>query len=59
MATNPAYNNTPVENASLSETAIYLLTLGDRVSGTAPRAFVEYLFGKAQPHIPAQVLQET
>ncbi|KAH8658192.1 Chloroperoxidase [Xylariales sp. PMI_506] len=45
QATNPAFNLSSFgEFTSLSETAAYIIVLGDKASGTVPRAWVEYLF---------------
>jgi len=47
-ATNPTFGFTQLgEEFSLGESAAYILVLGDRVSGTVPRSWVEYLFGKS------------
>lgn len=45
MTTNPTYNNTPVAQFSLAETAAYILALGNKTSGDVSKPFVEYLFG--------------
>ncbi|SPQ24500.1 692923f1-c2ab-4731-831b-ffa9d9263d66 [Thermothielavioides terrestris] len=44
-ATNPTFVLSQIGEAfSFGETAAYILALGDRVSGTVPRQWVEYLF---------------
>ncbi|ETS83096.1 hypothetical protein PFICI_04972 [Pestalotiopsis fici W106-1] len=43
-ATNPTYNETAVNRASALETAAYILSFGDKVTGSVPKAFVEYFF---------------
>ena len=45
-ATNPTFGFTSLgREFSFGESAAYILVLGDRVSGTVPRCWVEYLFG--------------
>ncbi|PMD12698.1 Cloroperoxidase [Hyaloscypha hepaticicola] len=44
-ATNPTFGFTETgQEFSFGESAAYILILGDRVSGTVPRSWVEYLF---------------
>ncbi|KAF4624909.1 heme-thiolate peroxidase [Cudoniella acicularis] len=44
-ATNPTFGFTQLgQEFSFGESAAYILVLGDRVSGTVPRSWVEYLF---------------
>lgn len=46
-ATNPTFALSQLgEEFGFGETAAYIIVFGDRVSGTAPRSFVEFLFGK-------------
>jgi hypothetical protein len=46
-ATNPTFTLTPTGlKFGFGETSAYIIVLGDRVSGTVRRAWVEYLFGK-------------
>jgi Peroxidase, family 2 len=46
-ATNPTFTLTRTGlEFGFGESAAYILVLGDRVSGTVPRPWVEYLFGK-------------
>ena len=50
-ATNPTFGFTETgREFSFGESAAYILILGDRVSGTVPRSWVEYLFGKIILH---------
>ncbi|KAF7532229.1 heme-thiolate peroxidase [Neopestalotiopsis clavispora] len=43
-ATNPTYNGTTVARASGLETAAYILSFGDKATGSVPKAFIEYFF---------------
>ena len=46
-ATNPTFTLTKTgRQFSFGETAAYIIALGDRVTGTVKRSWVEYLFGK-------------
>ncbi len=46
-ATNSAFNLTETGAfVAYAETAGYFIALGDKVTGTVKRSFVEYLFGK-------------
>jgi hypothetical protein len=46
-STNPTFTLTKTgREFSFGESAAYILVLGDRVSGTVSRSWVEYLFGK-------------
>ena len=46
-ATNPTFGLSDLGTGfSYGESAAYILVLGERVSGTVNRSFVEYLFGK-------------
>ncbi|KAK9773064.1 putative Chloroperoxidase [Seiridium cardinale] len=45
QATNPTYSMSEVGGAfSVGETAAYIIVLGDKVTGTVKKSFVEYLF---------------
>lgn len=45
--TNPTFTLSELgSNFSYGETAAYIIVFGDRSSATAPKALVEYLFGK-------------
>ncbi|KAI9685685.1 MAG: hypothetical protein M1822_004245 [Bathelium mastoideum] len=53
-ATNPTFGLTQLGTAfGFGETAAYILVLGDRVSGTVNRTFVEYLFENER--LPAEL----
>jgi hypothetical protein len=46
-ATNPEFELSELGfNFGIGETAAYIMVLGDRVSGTVPRSWIEYLFEK-------------
>jgi hypothetical protein len=46
-ATNPTFNISELGNEfSIGESAAYVTLLGDKISSTVKRSFVEYLFGK-------------
>jgi hypothetical protein len=46
-ATNPTFGFTTLgEEFSFGESAAYIIVLGDHVSGTVPKSWVEYLFGE-------------
>jgi hypothetical protein len=48
MATNPDYSMSDLgAEFSIGESAAYIIVLGDHVSGTVQKAFVEYLFGES------------
>lgn len=47
QATNPDYAMSDLGGSfSVGETAAYIIVLGDYVSGTVQKSFVEYLFGE-------------
>jgi len=48
QSTNPTYTMTATgTKLAFGETAAYLLVFGNRTAETAPRKFVEYLFGES------------
>lgn len=47
QTTNPTYSMSDLGfDFSIGETAAYIVVIGDRVSGTVKKSFVEYLFGE-------------
>lgn len=46
-ATNPTYSMSELGNGfTKGESAAYVVIFGDKISGTVPRAWVEWLFGE-------------
>ena len=46
--TNPTFGFTTLgQEFSYGESAAYIIVLGDHVSGTVPKSWVEYLFGES------------